>query len=153
MIKTLRAMAAAMLAAAPAMAQTVDTARPATLVTALQTAGYKAVLDKDSSGDPRIKSAANGAGFVIYFYGCDKNVACRSIQFAAGYTLKDKPTPAKINDWNLKDRFAPAYLDKDGDPNIQWDVVLEGGMPAPLFGETLTRWTDAMAAFQTYIGW
>ena len=145
--------ACGLLAATPVAAQTVDAARPATVVAALQSAGYKAVLDTDSEGDPRIKSAASGAGFSIFFYGCEKNVACRSIQFAAGYTMKVKPAPAKANDWNLRNRFAAAYIDKDGDPNIQWDVVLEGGMPGPLFEQTLTRWTDAMAAFQTFIGW
>ncbi len=137
----------------PAAAQTVDAAKPATLVAALQDAGYKAVLGKDNNGDPKITSAANGATFSVYFYGCEEHAACKSVQLAAGYTMKTKPAITKINEWNLNNRFAAAYLDKENDPNIQFDVVLVGGMPQSLFEETVSRWTDAMASFQQFVGW
>lgn len=137
----------------PVMAQTVDSARPATLVAALQEAGYKATLDTDSSGDPRIKSGASGANFSIYFYGCSANANCKSIQFSTSYTVKPKLTLQKINEWNAKNRFGQAYLDQDGDPVIQFDVVLENGTPSNLFIASLDRWTTAMGTFQTFIGW
>lgn len=139
--------------ATPVMAQTVDPTRPVTVVAALQEAGYKAVLSKDSVGDPKITSSANGAAFTVYFYGCEANAGCKTVQMAAGYTIKVKPTPAKINEWNANNRFATAYLDKDGDPHIQFDVVLVGGMSAQLFGEAVNRWTDSMGAFQSFVGW
>ncbi len=139
--------------ATSATAQTVDAARPSSLVAALQEGGYKAALDTDGSGDPRIKSAASGANFSIYFYGCTANTNCKSIQFSTSYTVKPKLTLQKINEWNAKNRFAQAYLDQDGDPVIQFDVVLQNGAPSRLFLASVERWTTAMGAFQTFIGW
>lgn len=143
-------LAAATPAAAPA---TVDAAKPESIVTALQDAGYKAVLKKDGSGDPLITSAASGATFNIYFYGCEKGAGCRSLQLYAAYTVKVKLTADKINGWNRDNRFGAALLDKDGDPALQWDVITETGMPAPLFAQMIDRWSGAMASYQTYIGW
>lgn len=148
-------MAMAVLASAsvPAAAQTtIEAAKPATIVTALQNAGYKAVLDKDNDGEPKITSAANGAKFTVFFYGCEQHIACKSIQFYAGYTMKAKPTQQKINEWNANNRFATGFIDKDGDPNIEWDVVTEGGLSATLFAGVTDRWTTAMGSFQTFVG-
>ena len=139
---------------APVFAQgMVDATKPPTVAAAMQTAGYKAVLEKDDFGDPKITSAASGAKFTVFFYGCEQHINCRSLQFFAGYTAKTKPTPQKINDWNIHNRFSTAYLDKDGDPNITWDVVTEGGMPEKLFAGVIERWTDTMGSFQEFIGW
>lgn len=147
------AVAAMAFAACPATAQTVDPARPQSLVTALQNAGYKAVLEKDDEGDPKIKSAASGANFSIYFYGCTNNVNCRSIQFSSGFTVKAKPDHARMNEWNSKNRFGQAYLDKENDPWLQFDVVMDGGIPPALFEATLDRWSAAIGSFQKFIGW
>lgn len=150
-----RAIALVTLAVAttPAAAQImIEAAKPATIVTALQNAGYKAVLDKDDQGEPKITSAANGAKFTIFFYGCEQHVACKSIQFYAGYNMKTKPTQQKMNEWNINNRFGTGFIDKDGDPNIEWDVVTDGGMSEKLFAGIVERWTDAMGSFQTFVG-
>lgn len=146
--------AALLAAAAPAPTPAVvDAAKPETVIAALQDAGYKAVLKKDGSGDPLITSAASGANFNVYFYGCEQGAGCRSLQLYAAYTVKPKLTADKVNGWNRENRFGTALLDKDGDPALQWDVITETGMPEPLFAQMIDRWAGAMASYQTYVGW
>ncbi len=43
------------------------------------------------------------------------------------YVTGDNVTLDKINEWNRTKRFSRAYLDSDGDPNVEWDIDLEGG--------------------------
>lgn len=42
--------------------------------------------------------------------------------------FNDKVSVQKINDWNKKQRFCRAYLDKDGDAVLESDLDLEGGV-------------------------
>lgn len=37
-------------------------------------------------------------------------------------------TPKKVNDWNAKRRYSRTYLDDDGDPHLELDLDLEGGV-------------------------
>ena len=131
----------------------VEAARPDSVVAALQAAGYKAVLERDSAGDPKVTSAASGTQFTIFFYGCESHTACKSLQLYAGYSMKTKPAVGKMNEWNLGNRFGSAFIDKEGDPNLQWDIVTQGGLSARLFGQIVDRWSSAMGGFQTFIGW
>jgi len=43
------------------------------------------------------------------------------------YVTGDNVTLEKVNEWNRTKRFSRAYLDNDGDPNVEWDIDLEGG--------------------------
>ena len=47
-----------------AQAEAVKATRPQSIVSAMQNAGYKASLDKDSTGDPLINSASSGSNFL-----------------------------------------------------------------------------------------
>ena len=42
--------------------------------------------------------------------------------------FNDKVSVQKINDWNKKQRFCRAYVDKDGDAVLESDLDLEGGV-------------------------
>jgi Putative bacterial sensory transduction regulator len=122
---------------------------PASLVGALQAAGYRAELGKEDSGLPMITSAASGSTFIIYFYGCTNNANCRSITFYAGYAKRDKVTPVWINDWNYRQRFARGYLNTKGDPRIEMDVVLDvGGISRALFGKCVDLWAQQQSQFE-----
>ena len=140
--------------AMPAQAQLVSARKPETLVGALQAAGYTAKLEKDSTGDPMIRSAVNGHPFRVVFYGCKANRECATITFAAGYDKKSATSLETINDWNRKNRFGRAYLDDEGDPILGMDVDLDdGGMSKALFTDNLEFWTAVTGAFQKHIGW
>jgi hypothetical protein len=145
------AIIAGAIVALPAAAQNVDATRPETIVVALREAGYRAVLDKDNSGDPMVKSGAAGVDFSVYFYNCTANKACKTVQFHAGF-VKKGVTLDTINTWNATHRFARAYLDDEKDPRIEMDVDLDhGGLPTKLFQANLATWDSLVGEFQKTI--
>ena len=48
-----------------------------------------------------------------------------SLQFHIGF--KAQPDQQAVNRWNQENRFGRAFLDAEGDPNLQYDIDLEGG--------------------------
>lgn len=135
-----------------AHAQMVRAQDPASVVRALQGAGYKAEMTKDDTGDPLIRSTSSGSNFAIFFFGCTKNVDCRTIQFFAGYDRDKSPSLSQMNDWNSKKRFGRAYLSDKGAARIEMDVDLDdGGISTKLFEDNLEFWVLLMAQFEKHI--
>lgn len=133
-------------------AQSVTAANPQSVVAALQAAGYRAELTKDESGDPLIKSSSSGTDFLVVFYACTRNVACKTVQFYAGYADPKNATLARLNQWNAEHRFGRAYLTDKGSARIEMDVDLDaGGMSRALFTDNLQVWTQVMSAFESFI--
>ena len=135
-----------------AQAQSVEAQNPSSVVRALQNGGYKAVLTKDSTGDPKIESSSSGAKFIINFYGCTRNVECRTLTFYAGWT-SSSTSMSQMNDWNKTKRFSRGYIDKDGDPVMEFDLDLDdGGMSEQLFIDNVEFWEISMGNFKKHIG-
>ncbi|HEY0044917.1 MAG TPA: YbjN domain-containing protein [Allosphingosinicella sp.] len=140
--------------AMPAQAQMVTAANPDSVVKTLQDAGYTAKLAKDNTGDPMIESAATGSSFRVLFYGCTGGRNCATIQFTTGYDTDGKTSLAAANEWNSKQRFGRAFIDKDGDPILQMDVDLDdGGVSKLLFTDNLEFWIAVKQGFEKHIGW
>lgn len=141
--------AAAFGLAGAAQAQIVTAQNPASVASAMQSAGYRAEMAADDSGDPMIRSSSSGSAFAVFFYGCTNNRNCTTVQFFAGYTDPGKASLARINEWNTTARFARAYLTDKGAARIEYDLDLdEGGMSRALFLDNLTVWTVLMAKFE-----
>lgn len=135
-----------------AQAEAVSATNPQSIVAAMQNAGYKATLEKDNTGDPLINSSSSGTNFSVFFFGCTKNIDCRTIQFFAGYSDR-KPTLNQMNDWNSSKRFARAYISESGNARIEMDLDLDdGGVSTKLFEDNLEFWVAVMAAFEKHIG-
>ena len=131
-----------------ASAQAMVKATPEAVAKVLQDKGYKALIGKDKSGDPKVESAAEGVNFIVYFYGCKNGANCGDIQFSAGFQKTEADANA-INEWNKNQRFAKAYLDSDGDAHFETDVHLDdAGMPLELFKTYLDLWTSTLPAFR-----
>lgn len=148
--------AIALACAAPAYSQAITAKDPGSIVSALQSKGYQAQLDKDKGGDPLIRSASSGSKFNVFFYNCTEGSDCATVQFYSGYETEDDATPSfeKINEWNRTKRFGRAYIDAEGEPVIEMDVDLDdGGMSQALFMDNVEFWTAVMAEFESYIGW
>jgi len=151
-----RWLAAAVLAGAwafPAQAEMVRAQDPGTLVRALQEAGYAAKLGTDKLGDPMITSGISGTTFQIYFYNCTDHKQCATVTFHSGYDLTAATGLDKINEWNSRQRFGRAYLDKENDPIIEMDVDLDdGGLSPALFIDNIEFWASALGNFERHIG-
>ncbi len=148
----LAALAASFLFAGTANAQMVRAQDPSSVARTLQDMGYKAEMTKDDSGDPLIKSSSGGSNFAIFFFGCTKNVDCRTVQFFAGYTDR-KPSLERINEWNMNKRFGRAYISSSGSARVEMDVDLDdGGISPKLFEDNVEFWVLLMGQFEKHIG-
>jgi hypothetical protein len=125
---------------------------PSQIVRILQAEGYAAKLTKDSGGDPQIESSSQGAKWIIWFYNCNQHTTCRSIQFTALFNMAGKASIGQANDWNLKQRFATAALDNNGDLSIRMDVGIDASFSEDLFKWNLSMWNSQLGSFLHYIG-
>jgi len=51
----------------------------------------------------------------------------KSIMFYISF-INDGTTPKKINEWNRTKRFSRTYLDQEGNPHLELDLDLDGGV-------------------------
>lgn len=131
----------------------VDATDAPALAALLEAEGYGATLGTDDYGDPYIESAAEGLNFQIYFYGCEDGAACTDIQYHAGFNLDGPLSPEQMNDWNRGWRFGRLYNDDEGDPHLEYDVTLAGGVSRANFQDTFQVWRETLVSFKEHIGW
>ncbi len=138
--------------ATPAWAEQVQAQDPKSVVTAMQDAGYRALLETDDVGDPMIRSSDGGVDFRIFFYNCTDHTDCRTIQFYVGYSEPTNATLETMNAWNRDNRFGRAYLGDDGIARLEMDVDLDdGGLSQALFEDNLEFWATLMSRFADHI--
>lgn len=146
--------AIASFAAAPAMAKNV-VADVDQISEVLKAAGYRAEIKEDGSGGGGryVRSAAAGYNFLILPGGCDdSNKNCKSVQFYVAFNPEKSPTLDAMNTYNKEHRWGRAYLDKDGDPAIEFDLDLEaGGMSAELFLDNVAYWEMAIGRYAKFV--
>lgn len=128
-------------------------ADPLIIADVMSGAGYAAQLDTSGSGDPIIRSNVSGYNFIVYFYDCTNNAACKTIQFSAAFDPGERaPSFEKINNWNKSRRFGRAFVDSQGDPTVQMDIDLEdGGMSSALFVDNLEYWQLTVSEYARFI--
>ena len=140
----------AAITAAPAMAKNV-VADIDQIAEVLQGAGYK-LEKKEKDGDKYLSVNASGYHFLLFSFGCDDGgKKCKSVQFYAAFDPDKSPTPDAMNTYARDHRWGRVYLDKDGDPAIEFDLDLEqGGMSGELFLDNVAYWEAVMVAFAEF---
>ncbi|MDG1736663.1 MAG: YbjN domain-containing protein [Paracoccaceae bacterium] len=131
----------------------VSAAYPDSIITALQDLGYKAELTTDSYGDPMIRSAANGVGFALNFYGCENGELCTDLQFSVAFDDPEGMSFISMNSWNVEKVMGTAFLDDKNDPVLQHFVSQVDGMSRSNFDATFNAWVEALGQFTDYIDW
>jgi hypothetical protein len=124
--------------------------KPQSVVEAMQSAGFRAKLDKDKEGDPLITSEASGYDFEVYFYGCEKSVNCSSIRFQTTFKAEPDNTPEYANAWNAKKRFIQASVE-DQMLTLAYDLTTVGGVNAQNFEEVAGWWSDMLGDFAVFV--
>lgn len=132
-----------------ASASLVTGADAETIAAAIRASG-EATLGKDKDGDPQIKAKSRGATWSVTFFGCKSGTNCGSMELYYGIAATNKPTLAKVNEWNQKKRWSKAYIDKDGDPNINFDVNLRGGISRANLDADIAVWIDTIEEFKSF---
>ncbi len=147
-----------LLAATPALAADTEpcgkglicASNPATVVAALQETGYKAKLDKDNEGDPKISSSASGYDFDILFYGCKANKQCDSLQFRISFEKDGANTFELANKWNSTKRFSQASISDKGSFLADYDVTTVGGLTKTNFADVVDWWSVTLGNLKTF---
>jgi hypothetical protein len=134
-------------------ADTLFASDPAGMAAAVSALGFRAALERDEYDDPIIRSAAEGLNFSIIFYGCTDGADCGSIQFSAWFDLDARATAAAMNAWNRKVRFGQTFIDDEGDPHLQLDIEMAGGLPRANFDALFVRWQSLLGTFKDHIDW
>lgn len=115
--------------------------------------GYNAEVSSDPVGNPQISSTLGDSKFIVRFNECDAATPrkCATIRLYSGYLASKKTKLDLINRWNRDNPAATAFLDKDGDPCIQADIPLTGGVSAENLKDRLARWAQSKSAFEKHI--
>lgn len=116
---------------------------------------YRAELDVDNVGDPKITSNSNGVSYAVFFYECDDQTPkqCGSLGLSISFDLETPFDIARINEWNLTKRFASAALDDEGDPKLEMSVNVVGGVTAKGLREWFDWWETGLGEFLQHIDW
>jgi hypothetical protein len=143
-------------AARPAQAEICATgvicaSNPQGMVDAIRALGYKAVLEKDSNGDPMISTAASGYEYTIYFDECNNHVNCETVQFFIAFE-KDSVNSEKLaNEWNLTRRMGKMYFDpKDGSLTMDYELSTVGGLSQANFADVVAWWDTCLGELGTF---
>jgi hypothetical protein len=118
----------------------------------LTVGGYSFERAVDSAGDPLFRIQIEGLKVVLISNGCEEGV-CENLQLYAGFAMQQKPELPLINGWNKTKRFGRAYIDDEGDPVLESDLDLEGGVSAGAVAEFLRAFTVLSTAFAEHIGY
>jgi len=74
-----------------------------------------------------------------------------TMQLYAAFKVREKISLSRINEWNRTKRFAKAYLDKDGDPTLEMDQELTGGVTEKNVKEWIKTYVLCLKEFKKHI--
>jgi uncharacterized protein YdgA (DUF945 family) len=104
---------------------------PSVLASILTAADFSFEEIKDEQGDPLLKVAPGDSGAAkidMLFVGCGSDPSCEDVLLRATYSA-DKPEALKVaNDWNLRKRWARAYINDKREAVIEMDISAYGGI-------------------------
>jgi hypothetical protein len=153
----LAALAFSVLAASPASAQLVDPATPESIAAQLKASGFAAEVHKAAGNKgPGISSKAAGVDFNISFDACTEDgKRCQVMVFTAPFPFKNpdkRPSKSDLNRWNLTE-YGKAVANANGDPWLDFEVNLVGGISKANLVDTMKWWTGLVSDFSAHIGW
>lgn len=103
------------------------------------------------SGNIKIRFEDGKGNSSMFLTSCNSVKKCKRIQLHAGYSMSNKPSMAKINEWNREKMLSRAYIDSDGDPHIEADLDMEGGVSREAIRELLRTYKVTVRAFTDHI--
>ena len=105
---------------------------------------YELLLDE--YGDPTWTFTHLGILITIVSYDEVEPGSYASLLFYAGWAVEDEVSLATINYWNSQSRFGRAYVDDRGDPVIELDLLMAGGVTAETIREYIKVFAEAASS-------
>lgn len=129
-----------------ARAETVSAMKPASVVAALQAAGYTAQAGVDEGGDPLVQAEIGGWRTLVVFYDCNDitHEGCQSLQFNASFQPERPFDAARAAAFSRDNRFAVVSVGADKAVNVTWDVVTGPGLDPAVFALVLKSYRLAL---------
>lgn len=106
--------------------------------------GHELLLDE--SGDPIWTFTHLSILITIVSYDEVTPGYYASLLFYTGWAADDEVLLSMINDWNRQSRFGRAYVDSSGDPVIELDLLMAGGVTAETIQQYITVFTEAASS-------
>jgi len=104
---------------------------PSVLASILTAAEFSFEEVKDEQGDPLLKVSPGDSGAAkidMLFVGCGSDPSCEDVLLRATYS-PNKPVALKVaNDWNLRNRWARAFVNDKKEAVIEMDISAYGGI-------------------------
>ncbi len=137
-----------------AVADQVYASDPQSVVNFFFNQSVPAQLTTDSYGDPMVEYRYNGEEYVLFFYDCDANTNCQALQFWTGHRTEGRISLDTVNGWNADSRYVFAYLDDEGDTQMELDIYTGiGGISGDDFSWYFNHFIDSVAEYESLIGW
>lgn len=74
-----------------------------------------------------------------------------TIQIYAGFSGYEQLKPQAVNRWNREKRFSKAYMDASGDPCLECDLLLRGGVTTENIKQFLNTFKLSLKAFSDFL--
>ncbi|MEO0879275.1 MAG: YbjN domain-containing protein [Pseudomonadota bacterium] len=111
--------------------------------------GLNAEISQDG-GEPVIYSEIAGFNFALFGFGCASG-ACNEFLFSSYFDPDKEISLDAINAFNEKTVAGRAFLDEDGDPNVEHLFTVSDGADEDLVERNLAIWESVLIDFAEHI--
>ena len=98
----------------------------------------------DDNGDPIWRYTHNDIVATLVPYDPTVVGSYASLLFFAGWNTEGDFPLSAINEWNRTSRFGRAYVDDQGDPVVELDLLLAGGVTMQTIKEYINVFTETV---------
>ena len=144
-------LALALTTAGAAHAASFDARRAADISAFVTSHGASGALKKADDGKLYFDGQVGNTFFDVHFQTCDDaRTYCKTMLLGASWDSK-KLSVDQINGWNRWTLFCPAYLDKDGAPNIWYAIAVTGNTSEDDLTGPISTWMDCLHDFDSFV--
>jgi hypothetical protein len=122
---------------------------------AIEAAGHSYTTSTAEDGTPVIQIDTSGSKaeqLEVAFFECDAKGGCEDAMIWSWYSLPQRVTADKINDWNANGRWTRAYIDSDKDPRLEMDINATGGIGTEAVAILVNTFFGQDSEFATHLG-
>lgn len=139
--------------AGPGSAVLVDQVDLQGMLGILTSAGMSGQIQTNDDGSRFVLGRMDQGPFQMVPMQCDRpGEACAAIRLYLGFAMATKPELERVNTYNARTRDVRAYLDEDGDPAIEMDIPLSGGVSSTYLTRRLAAWRTAVEGYRAFLG-
>jgi len=119
----------------------------------LTAAGMSGSIETNPDGSRFVLGKMDQGPFQMLPLQCDRpGEGCSAIRLYLGFSMPEKPTLDRVNFYNSRTRDVRAYLDEDGDPAIEMDIALTGGVTPAYLSARMAAWRSGVEGFRIFLG-